>query len=264
MATTRCLCKAPLSSPLRPHQASPKQLSQQLARFHQSPRGLARQRQLLVQARKSPLFKELAERKKESQSSASAAPVAGKLEWQSPLSIIRYPDPRLRAVNARIQRFDSQLKHLSDEMFEVMYNGDDGVGLAAPQVGVNIRLMVFNPSGDRRAVNEQMVLVNPEIMEESGPRRDFEEGCLSFPQMFAVVERITRVKVKFQDLQGRTATMELDEFPARIFLHEFDHLQGTLFHDRMRPRELRQVKSQLVALEDAYLRQHPNARIQRA
>lgn len=65
---------------------------------------------------------------------------------------------------------------------------DDGVGLAAPQVGVNIRLMVFNPSGDRRAVQEQLVLVNPEIIEEGGPRRDFEEGCLSFPKMFANVE----------------------------------------------------------------------------
>lgn len=60
--------------------------------------------------------------------------------------------------------------------------------MAAPQVGVNIRLMVFNPSGDRKAVHEQMVLVNPEIIEEGGPRRDFEEGCLSFPQMFANVE----------------------------------------------------------------------------
>ena len=110
-----------------------------------------------------------------------------KIEWQSPLSIIQYPDPRLRAVNGRVGAFDESLARLSREMFEVMYASEDGgVGLAAPQVGVNLRLMVFNPGKDREK-EEEVVLVNPQVISASGPIRGFEEGCLSFPGVYGEV-----------------------------------------------------------------------------
>ena len=110
-----------------------------------------------------------------------------KIEWQSPLSIIQYPDPRLRAVNGRVGVFDEELARLSREMFEVMYASEDGgVGLAAPQVGVNLRLMVFNP-GKEREKEEEVVLVNPQVISASGPIRGVEEGCLSFPGVYGEV-----------------------------------------------------------------------------
>lgn len=110
-----------------------------------------------------------------------------KIEWQSPLSIIQYPDPRLRAVNGRVGVFDEKLAALAREMFDVMYRSEDGgVGLAAPQVGVNLRLMVFNP-GKEREPEEEVVLVNPQVISASGAIRGFEEGCLSFPGIYGEV-----------------------------------------------------------------------------
>ena len=113
--------------------------------------------------------------------------IVTKIEWQSPLSIVQYPDPRLRAVNGRVGVFDENLERLAKEMFEVMYASEDGgVGLAAPQVGVNLRLMVFNP-GKEREKEEEVVLVNPQVVSASGPIRGFEEGCLSFPGVYGEV-----------------------------------------------------------------------------
>eukprot|EP00879_Flechtneria_rotunda_P011885 GHRR01012414.1.p1 GENE.GHRR01012414.1~~GHRR01012414.1.p1 ORF type:complete len:181 (+),score=44.90 GHRR01012414.1:1653-2195(+) len=115
-----------------------------------------------------------------------AVPVVEYLQWKTPLSIIKYPDPKLRAVNAKIGVFDDKLRQLAQQMFQVMYE-DDGVGLAAPQVGVNIRLMVFNETAERGNPAET-VLVNPEIVEK-GKVTDIDvEGCLSFPQVYADVE----------------------------------------------------------------------------
>ncbi|PSC76281.1 peptide deformylase [Micractinium conductrix] len=190
-----------------------------------------------------------------------SAPLVTKLEWQSPLAVLPYPDPRLRAVNVRIGVFDDSLRRLAEEMFEVMYQ-DDGVGLAAPQVGVNVRLMVFNETGEKDK-GEEIVLVNPQIVNTGKSRNLFEEGCLSFPTIYADVERPSKVRIKAQDLQGRKFTLSLTGFPARIFQHEYDHLDGTLFHDRMEPDVLATVKQQLVEMEEAYLTKNPGADIQR-
>ncbi|KAL4445735.1 hypothetical protein ABPG77_008934 [Micractinium sp. CCAP 211/92] len=188
-------------------------------------------------------------------------PVATKLEWQAPLAVLQYPDPRLRAVNARIGVFDETLRKLAEEMFEVMYQ-DDGVGLAAPQVGVNVRLMVFNEAGEK-GKGEEIVLVNPQVINLGKSKNLFEEGCLSFPGIYADVERPSKVKIKAQDLNGRKFTISLSGFPARIFQHEYDHLDGRLFHDRMAPGVLAGVRQQLVEMEDAYLKANPGAQIQR-
>ncbi|KAG2496147.1 hypothetical protein HYH03_005749 [Edaphochlamys debaryana] len=183
-------------------------------------------------------------------------PTITKLEWTSPLQIVKYPDPKLRAVNARIGVFDDSLSKLAKEMIEVMYQ-DDGVGLAAPQVGVNVRLMVFNPEGKGRPGNES-VLVNPEIVEQTGGKELDEEGCLSFPRIYGDVERSRNVVVKAQDAKGNPIKLTLtDPWIARIFQHEYDHLQGVLFHDRMKSTVLETVRPSLVALEEEFLAANP-------
>uniref|UniRef100_A0A0D6R891 Peptide deformylase n=2 Tax=Araucaria cunninghamii TaxID=56994 RepID=A0A0D6R891_ARACU len=172
------------------------------------------------------------------------------LEYESPLEIIEYPDPRLRAKNKLINRFDEKLKQLVDEMFDLMYK-TDGVGLSAPQVGINVQLMVFNPAGER-GKGEEIVLVNPIIYKYSKKREVFTEGCLSFPEIYADVERPLTVKIEAQNITGKKFTLRLEEFPARIFQHEYDHLQGVLFFERMQPEILETIIPQLQALEQKY------------
>ncbi|KAH9318827.1 hypothetical protein KI387_020596, partial [Taxus chinensis] len=145
------------------------------------------------------------------------------LEYESPLEIVEYPDPRLRAKNKYIKKFDEKLQNLVDEMFDLMYR-TDGVGLSAPQVGVNVQLMVFNPEGER-GKGEEIVLVNPEIYKFSQKTEVFTEGCLSFPEICADVERPLSVKIEARDITGKKFMLKLKEFQARIFQHEYDHLQ---------------------------------------
>lgn len=218
---------------------------------------------IVAQGRQSAALRELEAQQEEraSQALENKTPVAKDLTWERPLEIIKYPDPRLRAVNAKIGVFGDNVKQLGMEMLEVMYNGDDGVGLAAPQVGVNVRMMVYNPTGRRG--DEEFILVNPQILSTNGRRELHEEGCLSFPRLFADVERPHKVKVRAQDVKGSTVMLTLNGWQARIFQHEYDHLQGTLFHDRMKPEELGKIKKGLVALEEEYLQLHPGATVQR-
>lgn len=184
------------------------------------------------------------------------------VQWTSPLSIVKYPDPVLRAPNAIIDCFDDNLRRLAEEMFEIMYD-DDGVGLAAPQVGVNVRMMVFNETGEKDRKDAEVVLVNPRIISFSKDKKVFEEGCLSFPKIYGDVVRPGKVRVKAQDLSGKSFFMNIDKFPARIFQHEYDHLQGTLFCDRMGPEVLDSVRHELVQLEEDYIQKNPQAIIQR-
>ncbi|CAI7787613.1 unnamed protein product, partial [Closterium sp. NIES-54] len=100
----------------------------------------------------------------------------------------------------------------------------EGVGLSAPQVGVNVRLMVYNPVGER-GKGVEMVLVNPRIVKYAKARDVIEEGCLSFPKIYADVERPMGVKVDAQDINGRKFSISLKEWQARIFQHEYDHLE---------------------------------------
>ena len=184
--------------------------------------------------------------------SLDAAPAApSPIAYESPLSICLYPDPRLRAVNKRIVKFDESVRRLAEEMMEVMYD-DDGVGLAAPQVGVNVQMMVFNPEGERGRGTEY-VLCNPRVV-KTGKKREFdEEGCLSFPGVRGDVERYAAIKVEAQDERGDAVTLTLkDPWLARIFQHEFDHLEGVLFHDRMEEKWLAKNTDALEKLVDEY------------
>ncbi|KAH6821183.1 peptide deformylase 1B [Perilla frutescens var. hirtella] len=172
------------------------------------------------------------------------------LLFKEPLEIVKYPDPILRVKNKRVNSFDESLKRLVHEMFDVMYR-TDGIGLSAPQVGVNIQLMVFNPVGER-GQGEEIVLVNPRINRFSRKIVTFNEGCLSFPGIYADVKRPDSLKVSAQDITGARFEMNLTELPARVFQHEYDHLQGILFFDRMSDEVLDTIRAELLALEKEY------------
>ncbi|KAI0518734.1 hypothetical protein KFK09_006170 [Dendrobium nobile] len=172
------------------------------------------------------------------------------LYFEAPLKIVQYPDTRLRAKNKRINTFDENLKKFADEMFDVMYK-TDGIGLSAPQVGMNIQLMVFNPAGER-GEGEEIVLVNPVVHKASKKTLLYNEGCLSFPGIYADVVRPASVKIDARDVTGARFRVNLSGLPARVFQHEFDHLQGTLFFDRMTEDVLDSIRLDLKALEKKY------------
>ncbi len=167
------------------------------------------------------------------------------------MDIVLYPDPRLRKRNAPVEVFDEALAATAREMFQLMYE-TKGVGLAAPQVGLSLQLMVYNPEGDAEKPDGETVLCNPHIVRRAKDKDFEEEGCLSFPGVYAQVQRPVSVVVEAQDLKGEKFTLELDAWEARIFQHEFDHLDGILFTDRLTPANKTLVKGKLDDLEAAY------------
>ncbi len=145
------------------------------------------------------------------------------------LEIRLYPDPVLRVECAPVETFDAVLAKLADDMAETMYAAP-GVGLAAPQVGIETRLAVVDTSADEEP--ELHVLVNPRILESEGVDVDV-EGCLSMPGITEKVRRPARVRVEAQDLSGSSRTIEADGLLARAIQHEIDHLDGVLFTDHL-------------------------------
>jgi peptide deformylase len=127
--------------------------------------------------------------------------------------------------------FDEKLEDLCQELLKIMYD-EDGVGLAAPQVGINKRIMVFNEVGDYSKVDKETILINPVIVSKSEETDLRQEGCLSFPMINGRVYRSLTIDIEYQDLKGNKKSMQLTGFPARIFQHEYDHLDRVLFIDR--------------------------------
>lgn len=146
------------------------------------------------------------------------------------LTILEFPDPRLRTVAAPVTVFDAELKQFVADMFETMYAAN-GVGLAATQVNVHQRLLVADMSDER---NEPMVLINPEILEKDGSQV-YQEGCLSFPGIYADVTRALKVKVKAHDVDGKEVVIEVEGPLAVCIQHEMDHLAGKVFVDYLSP-----------------------------
>ena len=161
------------------------------------------------------------------------------------LPIRVYPDPVLRVRCEEVDSFDDLLRELASDMIETMHAAP-GVGLAAPQVGVEQRLAVVDVSvgKDRSALK---VLVNPEIVEQSGREVD-SEGCLSIPGLTERVPRPTAVKVVAQDLDGAHFELESEDFEARAICHEVDHLNGVLFVDHLRGLRKDRARRQLKRL----------------
>lgn len=146
--------------------------------------------------------------------------------------ILQIGDPRLRQRSAPVSRFDGALAELAQDMIETMHQAD-GVGLAAPQIGVPIRLIVVEmpDSDDYPHPGERFVLCNPKVVKVGRETEVGEEGCLSVRGYVGMVERPTMAIIEAQDLQGRKTRIKAYDFLARAFLHEIDHLNGVLFVD---------------------------------
>lgn len=144
--------------------------------------------------------------------------------------IVKYGSPELDTRSQELAEFPDSLKELADDMVQTMYAAP-GVGLAAPQIGLNIRLMVIDITVGEDP-DKLIVMANPVIVEQEGEQRE-EEGCLSVPGYSGVVIRPERVKVTGQSIEGDELTMEGTGLLARAFCHEIDHLDGTLFIERL-------------------------------
>ncbi len=165
------------------------------------------------------------------------------------LQLITYPHPTLRHRSKPVVRVDAQLKQLVDEMFEIMYEFR-GVGLAANQVNLPIRLFIANPSGDREE-GPELVFINPVINKAKGSA-EAEEGCLSLPGINAHVKRNKSLHINAYDMSGNEIKTELDGFLSRIVQHEIDHLDGVLFIDRLTDEIRRPISEQIQDLEAAF------------
>src|SRR5208337_2953805 len=146
------------------------------------------------------------------------------------LKIVKYPDPILARPGEPVTEFDAELRKLIADMFETTY-AEQGIGLAAPQVGVSKRLATIDISMGKNP-KDKLVLINPEIIFREGKQYG-EEGCLSFPEIREKVVRAAKVRVRAQDERGKWFEMDGDDLLARCFQHEIDHVDGMLFIFRM-------------------------------
>ncbi|KTC72512.1 peptide deformylase [Legionella birminghamensis] len=144
--------------------------------------------------------------------------------------IIYLPDPRLRQVAQPVEEITEELQQLIDDMFETMYSVN-GVGLAAPQIGISLRLSVIDIAGDKA---QQLVLINPEIIASEG-QVEYQEGCLSVPSVYDTVIRAEKVTIRALDRYGKPYEMSGEGVLGECFQHEIDHLNGKLFVDLLSP-----------------------------
>ncbi len=162
--------------------------------------------------------------------------------------IVKFPDPILQQPSEPVTVFDQELARLVDDMFESMYDAH-GIGLAAPQIGVNKRITVIDLS-NKANPEEKLVLINPEIIFREG-KQFSEEGCLSLPEIREKVSRASKVKVRAQNVTGKWFEMEAEELLSRCFQHEIDHLDGILFLFRIsglkRDLLLRKIRKMIKA-----------------
>lgn len=157
-------------------------------------------------------------------------------------SIRTYGDPVLKSKAAPVAEIDGKVARLVDDMFETLYESDNGIALAAPQIGVQKQIFVWEL--DERP----MVVVNPEIVESSG-EWVYDEGCLSIPNLYVEMVRPKQVLMRGVDLDGNTIELEADELEARLFQHELDHLHGVLMFDRMTPEQRKEAMTEYRRLQ---------------
>jgi len=156
------------------------------------------------------------------------------------MEILKYPNPILRqeAKPVADEDFNDGLKQLAHDMLQTMYE-HGGVGLAAPQVGQSIRLVVVDFTSDH---SKPLTMVNPIILKTEG-KQSYEEGCLSFPGTFSRLQSAEKIEVIYRDLNGFTHEETFDGLAAVAIQHEVDHLDGKLFLDRMKKKEAIKVKT---------------------
>ena len=180
------------------------------------------------------------------------------------LPIVAYGDPVLRKMGIEIDKDYPNLKELIANMKETMYNAS-GVGLAAPQIGKAIRLFVIDASpfaedddldDEERATLKEFnrVYINPKILDEEGEEWTFNEGCLSIPDVREEVTRKPKVTLEYQDEDFNTHTEVLDGLAARVFQHEYDHIEGVLFTDKVSSLKKRLIKRKLENISKGKIR----------
>ena len=157
--------------------------------------------------------------------------------------ILLYPDPLLLMRSARINIFDKNLVNLSKDLIDTMYDAD-GVGLAAPQIGINKRIFVMDCSSENEE-KDCRVVINPEIEHASEELGSYKEGCLSIPGITEEISRPKVIKVLYQDLNGVLQRDTYDDLWSICFQHELDHLNGKLFIDHLRPMKKILVKNKM-------------------
>ena len=157
------------------------------------------------------------------------------------LSILEFPDPRLRTVATPVTQVDSRIRQLVDDMLETMYDAP-GIGLTATQVDVHERVIVIDTSESR---SEPKVFINPEIEVLNPDLGDYDEGCLSVPGFFETIHRPKSIRVNALDREGEVFTEELDGLLAICLQHELDHLQGKLFVDYLSPLKRQRIRGKL-------------------
>ena len=158
----------------------------------------------------------------------------------SNLTILEFPDPRLRRVAKPVEEVTENERRLAADMLEIMYESR-GIGLAATQVNKGVRLVVMDLSEDK---NEARVFINPEILERHGSQK-CEEGCLSVPGVYAEVKRAEQVKVRALDENGQSFELDAEGLLAVCIQHEIDHLDGKVFVDYLSPLKRRMVEKRL-------------------
>jgi peptide deformylase len=168
------------------------------------------------------------------------------------MKIVNYPHPSLRHAAKPLTAIDKRIHELAAQMLELMYE-HHGLALAAPQVVLPYRLIVMNVSGSAEQREQEGVFINPVILER---KRTIEEneGCLSFPGLFQKVRRAKHAKVQAYNLKGEVIEKSVSDLEARVWQHEIDHLDGTLFIDKMGPIAKLSSRSALHAFERDYRR----------
>ena len=167
-----------------------------------------------------------------------------------------YPDPILTTRAEEVTEFGPRLEQIVEEMFLTMYQ-ERGVGLAAPQVGISKRIFVVNCAEDQPAEGE-IALINPEIVSAEG-EQDGDEGCLSFPGMFAKKKRPLKVTMRAQNVKGEWFEVTGEKLLARALLHERDHLDGNIFVQDLDPIEFVKLRKDLELMRRDYKRAHARA-----
>ena len=157
--------------------------------------------------------------------------------------ILSYPHPLLVRKSTRIDNFDENVASLSRDLIDTMYDAD-GVGLAAPQIGINKRIFVLDCSREEEE-KDCRIVINPEIEHVSEDLNSYKEGCLSIPGITEEVFRPKVIKVVYQDINGVLRRNTYDDLWSTCFQHELDHLNGKLFIDRLRPMKKILVKNKL-------------------
>jgi peptide deformylase len=163
------------------------------------------------------------------------------------LRILKYPHPALRAPNDVVTEEELKDGSIAKEMLLLMYAAE-GVGLAAPQVGINKRLLVYNEDGDPKKWLNEIIMVNPKIVDFSDAKDISVEGCLSFPEMDGDVERSKWIKVEAMNLRGKKIKRKYEGWEAKVFQHEYDHLDGVVYIDRLMEERRAEVQPVLDSL----------------